>query len=361
MHTNHRHLIGIPASCFGLSEPDMPECLGYSVESLSETDRARIPAVNPAHRFSPQHACTLALWWRRGSGEPLYISGPSGSGKTSTALQFCARLAVPVVSVTARPRMDRRELIGHWSVVSGETRWIDGPASLAWRHGWVLLINEFSAAPAEMWVSANDILEGLPLDVEATGEVIPRHPCARVIVTDNTRGHAAEIEEGFYGRQIQDRSVIDRFWHLRMEPMQETEEAQLLFDTIPSDLVTEFEEKTLRRLTAGLAKAAADSRAAAAKATLGFASSAVPLSLRSLTRLRDLILEAALAPFGANENLLLTLIRIAFTEALDKAPRETAEALLVTALGDAVKSLRLSRGRRVVRKTAGVKRVGEAA
>ena len=168
-------------------------------------------------------------------GEYVAIMGPSGSGKTSTAMQFCARLGIPVVSVTARARMDRRELLGHWALQGGETRWIDGPALLAWKHGWTLLINEFSAAPADMWVSCNDILEGLPLDNGATGELVVPHPMTRVIVTDNTRGHSSEIDEGFFGRQIQDRSVIDRFWHMRMEGLGEAEEASLLAATADQD------------------------------------------------------------------------------------------------------------------------------
>lgn len=139
----------------------------------------------------------------------------------------------------------RRELIGHWALQGGETRWIDGPALLAWKHGWVLLINEFSAAPADMWVSCNDILEGLPLDNGATGELVFPHPMTRVIVTDNTRGHSSEIDEGFFGRQIQDRSVIDRFWHMRMEGLGEAEESSLLASTADQGWLEEFEPEVL--------------------------------------------------------------------------------------------------------------------
>lgn len=92
-----------------------------------------------------------------------------------------------------------------------------------------------------MWVSCNDILEGLPLDNGATGELIVPHPMTRVIVTDNTRGHSSEIDEGFFGRQIQDRSVIDRFWHMRMEGLGEAEEASLLAATADQDWLAEFE------------------------------------------------------------------------------------------------------------------------
>ena len=90
---------------------------------------------HPCHFFNEAHYRTLAAWWNLARREPIYVSGPSGSGKTSTAMQFCARLGIPVVSVTARARMDRRELLGHWALQGGETRWIDGPALLAWKHG----------------------------------------------------------------------------------------------------------------------------------------------------------------------------------------------------------------------------------
>ena len=85
----------------------------------------------------------------------------------------------------------------------------------------------------------------------------------RVIVTDNTRGHSSEIDEGFFGRQIQDRSVIDRFWHMRMEGLGEAEEASLLAATADQDWLAEFEPEVLDRLFKALARLGADSRVAA--------------------------------------------------------------------------------------------------
>ena len=335
-------LTPVPAARFGLSADTFSACLGYTTDSLPVFSKTRIPVINPRHFFTPGHCRTMSLWWRLSKGEPLYISGPSGSGKTSTALQFCARLGMPVVSVTARARMDRRELIGHWSVRGGETVWVDGPALLAWKHGWVLLINEFSAAPADMWVSCNDILEGLPIDNEATGLLVERHPMTRVIVTDNTRGHSAEIDDGFFGRQIQDRSVIDRFWHLRMEGLAEADEAGLLEAETPESLRSHFRPDTLSRLCRALAKAGADSRSAANAQAIGFESHAVPISFRTLTRLRDMILATAAEGGETGREGLLGLIRTAFTEALDCTARETAETLLVTAIGRIPGDLRRS-------------------
>lgn len=290
---------------------------------------ARIPELSTDHLFTKEVYETLALWWRLGKAEPLYISGPSGSGKTSTALQFAARLGLPVVTVTARARMDRRELIGHWTVAAGETRWVDGPAVTAWRNGWLLLINEFSAAPADVWVSCNDILEGSAIDIADTGEVVRRHPLTRVIVTDNTRGHSSEIDEGFFGRQIQDRSVIDRFWHMRMEGLSEEDEARLLKKTAGPALSRPYDADTVARLCRALAKAGADSRKSAADAAIGFDNRAVAISHRALARLRDMILSTAV---NAERPALQTLCRLALTEALDSSAREAAETLITTAV-----------------------------
>lgn len=328
----------VPAAAFGAHLAHLPGCRGRSAEALSASEKRRIPVLNTLHRFTEETYRTLSLWWEIGRGEPLYISGPAGSGKTSAAMQFCARLGLPAVSVTARARMDRRELIGHWSAAGGSTFWTDGPAALAWKHGWVLIVNEFSAAPADVWVSCNDLLEGLPLDNGATGELIERHPMARVIVTDNTRGHSSEISEGYFGRQIQDRSVMDRFWHLRIEGLAEEDEAELLAESAPAALTAGFDPDGVRRLCRALAKAGADSRAASEREALGFAAKAVPFSHRTLMRLRDLLLASARG--GADSLGVIGCARTAFTGSLGALARETAERLLEAALGNILGDLR---------------------
>ena len=183
-----------------------------------------------------------------------------------------------------------------------------------------------------MWVSCNDILEGLPLDNGATGELVVPHPMTRVIVTDNTRGHSSEIDEGFFGRQIQDRSVIDRFWHMRMEGLGEAEEASLLAATADQDWLAEFEPEVLDRLFKALARLGADSRAAAQAQAIGFESRAVPLSFRVLSRMRNMMLDAARMPAASDDDPLRRIIRTSLTEALDSTARETAETLAVTAI-----------------------------
>jgi cobaltochelatase CobS len=215
----------IPARDFGLlSERSV---LGFADGSF--TGPAAVPALDAGHVFDPIVFESIRMWWEADDGtSPLYVSGPTGCGKTSTVLQFLARVHAPVVSITCRRRMDKQDLIGAWGVDSatGKFRWYDGPASLAWRHGLVLLINEFTTAPAEVWVSANDILEGAALTNERTGEVIPRHPNTRVIITDNCPvGCAGDAGSEYIARERQDASVADRFWHLKVEYLAREQEA----------------------------------------------------------------------------------------------------------------------------------------
>lgn len=174
--------------------------------------------IDPDHVFEPLWFEQMRLWWEgEDTATPLCLSGPTGCGKTSGAMQFLARLNAPVISMTCRRKMDKTEFLGSF-VVRGEDgrfAWQDGPAVLAWRHGYVLVINEFSVAPAEVWVALNDLLEGGDLYIPQTGETVARHPNARVIVTDNCPMADVEGAQAYVDRQVQDLSTIDRFMHIR--------------------------------------------------------------------------------------------------------------------------------------------------
>lgn len=326
----------IPATDFGLAE-SLPGCEGFNLTGLTTYERARIPELNPHHAFNEALFSTMALWWRIGEGEPLFLSGPAGSGKTSTALQWCARLHVPVVSVMARARMDRRELLGQWQLVNGSTEWIDGPASLAWRHGWVLLVNEFSAAPADLWVSCNDLLEGATLDIEATGERIVRHPDARIICTDNTRGQA-EIEEGLFGRHLQDKTVTDRVWHCRLEGLRRDEEVRVLLAELPPLLRDAFDAEALTQYVERVVKAAEETRLQSSKQTLGFETRDLTVGHRRIKRFLRLMLEV-IATGDTKRLTREVILAVSVTEALDAAEREAIATIFFTILGESEKAL----------------------
>ena len=136
-------------------------------------------------------------------------------------------------------------------------------------------------------------MEGLPLEIDQTGEVIDRHPLARIVFTDNTRGHSTELAAGYFGRQIQDRSVIDRMWHLRCEGLHEADEARVLLASLEADLVVRAGEAAAEEICALAARAAAGSRCKAAQSPLGFENRSFALSIRAARRFAELTLRYA--------------------------------------------------------------------
>lgn len=213
----------IPARAFGFHSDKT--VLGFK-QTLSRV--GRIVPIDVTHAFDPMFFEQMRLWWEwKDTRAPLFISGPTGCGKTSGVLQFLARVRCPAITFTCRAHTDKNDLVGNYAVVeSGGFVWQDGPAALAWRYGLTLVINEFTLAPAEVWVSANDILEGDAIVNERTGEVIERHANARVIITDNTLPAGDDSE--YLSRNDQDASVIDRCWHIRMHYLDGPTEAAML-------------------------------------------------------------------------------------------------------------------------------------
>ena len=260
---------GVPISVSGFGEP-----------------HPLVPDVAQDYVFEKAPFQILRAWWMSGTKEPLFIHGPWGCGKTSGVEQFFARLNVPVVPIMGRDPMEKADLIGMY--VFGEARtmqWVDGPAALAYRHGYVLLVNEFSKCNPGFWVANNEILEGKPVFIEQRQELLKPHPDTRVIVTDNTRGLVGDETGLAQGRYRQDAAVMDRFWSLQMDYMSEEPETRLVqarFAELGEDMAQRF-AKTLRRI-------AEDVRACFMGVSKDNEAIEATISTRTLLRIAELVL-----------------------------------------------------------------------
>lgn len=113
------------------------------------------------------------------------LSGFPGTSKTSGVLQYFARTNRPILSLNGTPSTEAEQLIGKNTLRGGEIVWTDGVLAMAMRFGLPLLINEWNVIPEEQRVGLNEVLDGRPLMIADTGEVLPPQPGFRIFLTEN--------------------------------------------------------------------------------------------------------------------------------------------------------------------------------
>jgi len=140
---------------------------------------------------------------------PMFISGLSGNGKTMMVEQACALAKREYVRVQITPETDEDDLIGGFRLLNGETVFSKGPVIKAMEAGAVLLIDEIDRGSNKL-MALQGVLEGKPVLIKKTGEMI--HPAKgfNVIATANTKGQGDEAGR-FIAATIIDEAFLERF------------------------------------------------------------------------------------------------------------------------------------------------------
>ena len=140
---------------------------------------------------------------------PTFVSGLSGNGKTFMIEQACAKLKREYVRVQISPETDEDDLIGGFRLIKGETVFQKGPVLKAMEAGAILMIDEIDRGTNKI-MCLQGVLEGKPVLVKKTGEVIEPKDGFNVIATANTKGKGSE--DGRYsGATIIDDAFLERF------------------------------------------------------------------------------------------------------------------------------------------------------
>ena len=140
---------------------------------------------------------------------PTFVSGLSGNGKTFMIEQACAKLKREYVRVQISPETDEDDLIGGFRLIKGETVFQKGPVLKAMEAGAILMIDEIDRGTNKI-MCLQGVLEGKPVLVKKTGEVVEPKDGFNVIATANTKGKGSE--DGRYsGATIIDDAFLERF------------------------------------------------------------------------------------------------------------------------------------------------------
>lgn len=141
----------------------------------------------------------------------IWISGESGNGKTTGVEQACAKARREYIEVTITSETKEADLIGDFRLIDGETRWFDGPVTVAAKRGAVLLLDELPKGEPQKIMCLQKPLMGKPFNIKKTGEVITPADGFMIVATGNSKGSGDKTNGKYLTDQVQDEAFQDRF------------------------------------------------------------------------------------------------------------------------------------------------------
>ena len=177
-----------------------------------------VESVSNDEVFVPDFDSTFVPWGnfteivkvlKSGMFYPTFVSGLSGNGKTFQIEQACAKLNREYVRVQISPETDEDDLIGGFRLIKGETVFQKGPVIKAMEAGAVLMIDEIDRGTNKI-MCLQGVLEGKPVLIKKTGEVVSPKDGFNIVATANTKGKGSE--DGRYsGAMVIDDAFLERF------------------------------------------------------------------------------------------------------------------------------------------------------
>ena len=186
------------------------------------------PGVDHSYEFQEDHVRRLLLWIGGVAGRTLLIHGPTGCGKSSLVEQLCARLGRDLYRMPCHGKLEFGDLTGQLTVLAdGSTKFVHGPLPRAMLNGSVLLLDEVNFIPPSVVGALNTVLDGGPLLLSETGELIRPHSDFRICATGNAidRGDDSSL---YKGTQSMNLALMQRFLALKADYLPVLEEAAML-------------------------------------------------------------------------------------------------------------------------------------
>ena len=138
---------------------------------------------------------------------PIYVYGASGLGKTFQIEQACAIHQKPFFRCQITKDTTNDDLIGCFSLINGNTVWVDGPVLMAYKSGGILLLDEIDLNSSLMILQI--VLENNPLYITQTNELVYPKKGFNVFATGNTKGDGTDTN--FVGTTVLNDAFLERF------------------------------------------------------------------------------------------------------------------------------------------------------
>lgn len=203
-----------------------------TIDEISEVQPILLNKVQPNFIQTPQveDLINRAFLYLQ-AGYPIHLSGPAGTGKTTLAMYLAAQSGRPTILIHGDEQFGTSDLVGGefgyrkrkvvdnfiHSVLKAEEdvtgRWVDNRLTVACKHGFTLIYDEFTRSKAEANNILLSVLEEKMLDLPAARGVegyLRVHPNFSAIFTSNPHEYA-----GVYKSQdaLRDRMITIKLQH----------------------------------------------------------------------------------------------------------------------------------------------------
>ncbi|WP_028864967.1 AAA family ATPase [Psychromonas aquimarina] len=189
---------------------------GVQVQGFERDESLPIPTLKEEYIFHKDTLRDVINFIDCAFDEGLLLKGPTGCGKTSVIQQVLSRLNYPTQLFSCGGSTEFMDLVGQWTLVKGETVWMDGCLTIAMRDGHSLILDEVDLVAPEQLANLNAILDGDNLVIsQLNGKVIKPHKNFRIFATAN---NANSDSSGLYaGTQPLNIAFMDRFRTLKVD------------------------------------------------------------------------------------------------------------------------------------------------
>ncbi|MBI6556451.1 ATPase (plasmid) [Pseudomonas veronii 1YdBTEX2] len=166
----------------------------------------------------------------------MYTYGPSGCGKTRLVEAFASRTGRPMFREQCSKETTLSDLFGSWKLCGKDQgmKWVYGKVcQWAKTPNAILLLDEWDQVPADVAMGLNGVLDGAPIHLDQTDEIIKIAPGCMIMATGNTNGRGSAGGQGgsaaiYKGTQKMNFANQDRFNVMFETYLTEEEEIDLL-------------------------------------------------------------------------------------------------------------------------------------
>ncbi len=117
---------------------------------------------------------------------PVMLKGPTGSGKTRFLEHMAYRLELPLITVACHEDLTASDLVGRYLFVGNETVWVDGPLTLAVKHGAICYLDELVEARKDTTVVIHPLGDDRRvLPIEKKGHIVEAHDDFMLVISFN--------------------------------------------------------------------------------------------------------------------------------------------------------------------------------